>query len=149
MVIFTLGHSNRKIDDFLELLKINGIEMLVDIRRFPTSKWEQFKRENLKNTLEAAGVGYEYLGRELGGYRTGGYLKWMKTAMFKKGVRKLLALAREHSTVIMCAEKLPWMCHRRFLSAHLEKLGEAQIIHIIDRTRTVQQLQLIENRKTG
>jgi len=144
LIIFTIGHSNRSIEDFLELLKINRIEMLVDIRRFPTSKWEQFKGEKLKNTLEAVGVGYECLGRELGGYRTGGYHKWMQTAMFKKGVRRLLALARQHSTVIMCAEKLPWMCHRRFLSAHIQKLEAVQIFHIIDRKRTFQQLQLIE-----
>ena len=75
--IFTVGYGNRKFDDFVELLKRFSIELIIDVRRFPTSKWPEFVKENLQRTLPTKGVGYVHI-RELGGYR-GGYGVYTRT----------------------------------------------------------------------
>jgi uncharacterized protein (DUF488 family) len=71
--VWTIGHSNRPIETFLELLKEHNIEVLVDVRSFPTSKIEHFKREEIERWLPEKGIEYVWLGKELGGYRQGGY----------------------------------------------------------------------------
>lgn len=129
--IFTVGSSNRTWDEFLSLLKIYRIQALADVRRFPTSKFGHFKRENLAGALEKAGIDYIYLGQELGGYRSGGYEKYTSSERFKEGVEMLEKLAEKESVAIMCAEKLPQRCHRRFIGSNLKRRGW-QVIHIID-----------------
>ena len=66
LMIFSIGHSNRTLDEFLQILKKYGIELLVDVRHFPTSKWEWFKKESLREALKERNIGYEYLGDLLG-----------------------------------------------------------------------------------
>ncbi len=73
ITIWTIGHSNRSKETFLELLSENGIEVLVDVRSFPTSKIEHFKREEMERWLPEHRVEHVWLGKELGGYRLGGY----------------------------------------------------------------------------
>jgi len=129
-MLWTIGHSNRSKDAFLNLLNEHHIQTLVDIRRFSTSKIEHFKRENMEKWLTQNGVEYVWLGKELGGYRKGGYKHHMKTKLFRTGVEQLLKIAKQKRTCIMCMETNPKYCHRRFLSATLEKKG-VTVIHVL------------------
>ena len=130
--IWTIGHSNRSLETFLNLLNEHKIQVLADVRRFPTSKLEHFKREALEKWLPKQGIEYVWLGEELGGYRRGGYKKHMRTELFREGIKKLLEIARTKRTCIMCMEVNPKYCHRRFISAHLERKG-VRVIHIINK----------------
>jgi len=128
--IYTIGYGNRKFDDFVSLLKRFNIELVADVRAFPTSKWPEFVKENLQKTLSASGIDYVHL-RGLGGYRRGGYEAYMRTADFERGLEELTRLAREKATVIMCVEPSPSACHRRFIAERLRQ--EWEVIHIVDK----------------
>lgn len=132
VTIWTIGHSNRSVERFLELLEEHKIRTLIDIRSFPTSKIEHFKREEMERWLLEHGVEYVWFGRELGGYRRGGYQAHMKTKLFRDGVKKLLELAKQRRACIMCMERNPKYCHRRFVSAHLEGKG-VEMVHILEK----------------
>jgi uncharacterized protein (DUF488 family) len=127
--LWTIGYSNRSVNTFLELLKEHEIQVLVDVRHFPTSKMEHFKREQMEKWLLENGVEYVWLGKELGGYRKGGYKRYMRTKMFREGIKKLLDIASQKKTCIMCLEPNPKYCHRRFIAAYLERKG-VKVIHI-------------------
>jgi len=131
-ILWTIGHSNRSIEKFLALLTEHKIAVLVDIRSFPTSKVEHFKREEMEKWLPEHGIEYVWLGKELGGYRRGGYEAHMKTKLFREGIDKLLELARQKRVCIMCMERNPKYCHRRFLTAYLERKG-VEVIHILEK----------------
>ena len=133
-VIYTIGTSNRTLEEFIRILKLYRIEILVDVRRFPTSKFEHFKKENLKAEIGKAGIRYHYLGEELGGYREGGYLEYVKTEKFANGLEKLVKIASKGRTALMCCEKFPWKCHRRFIGYELIKKGW-KVMHVIDKDR--------------
>jgi len=133
--LWTIGHSNRTIKTFLELLREHNIEVLVDVRSFPTSKIEHFKREEMECWLPEHNIEYVWLGKELGGYRRGGYQKRMRTKLFKEGIKELLQIAALKRTCMMCMEPNPKYCHRRFISAHLERKG-VKVIHIIAKRQT-------------
>jgi len=134
MQIYTLGTSNRSWDEFVEILKSYHIELVVDVRRFPKSHWEWFSKEKMQALLLKEGIGYFYLGEELGGYRRGGYEGFMMTEEFKRGVLKLCEIAAEKKSAIICAERLPWRCHRRYISWALAEKGW-DVIHIIEKDR--------------
>jgi len=129
MEIYTIGHSNRSKEEFINLLKIHGIEIIIDIRRFPTSKITAYKKEILKEFLQKNGIDYIHL-ENLGGYR-GGYEKWMRSNEWKKDYEKLKEIAAERKAAIMCAEKLPFRCHRRYVAMRLRADGW-KVYHIID-----------------
>jgi len=135
IIIWTIGHSNRSIEIFLELLVEHGIQVLVDVRSFPTSKIEHFKREQMEKWLPQHGIEYVWVGKELGGYRRGGYKRHMQTKLFREGIRQLLEIAKVKPTCIMCMEVKPKYCHRRFISAHLER-KDVRVIHIIEKGQT-------------
>jgi uncharacterized protein (DUF488 family) len=128
--IWTIGHSNRSINVFLDLLREHEIQVLVDVRSFPTSKIEHFKREQMEKWLPEHGIEYVWLGKELGGYRKGGYKRHMRTKLFREGIKKLLEIASQKRTCVMCMEPNPKYCHRRFIAAHLER-KDVKVIHII------------------
>lgn len=134
--IFTIGHSTRSFEEFLSLLKQFKISILVDVRRFPTSKLEHFKKEKLEHLLKQEEIKYIHLGKELGGYRKGGYKKYTKTKNFRDGIEKLLKAAEKGRTAIMCAEKWVFRCHRRYIAEELAKRG-IEVIHIIDRGKII------------
>lgn len=137
LTLYSLGTSKRSIEEFLEVLKEFKISQVVDVRRWPTSKWfEHFKKENLEKILKENKIDYSHL-ENLGGYRKGGYENWSQTKDFKKALKDLIKIAKKKKTVFICAERLPWKCHRSFISRELEKLGY-KIIHIIDRERVWQ-----------
>lgn len=132
--IYTLGTSTRSREEFVDLLKLYKIKLVVDVRRFPTSRWEHFKKKNFQFFLEKEDIGYLYLGGELGGYRRGGYQEHLQTDLFRQGIERLEKVASCLPTAVVCAEKLPWRCHRRFIGEELRKRGW-QVIHIIDKKR--------------
>ncbi|MEM5830120.1 MAG: DUF488 domain-containing protein [Candidatus Aenigmatarchaeota archaeon] len=130
-LVFTIGHSNREINDFLNLLKKHNIKILVDVRRFPTSKkFPWFNKENLKNVLGKHDIKYVHI-EELGGFREGGYENYMNTEEFKKGFKKLLELINKDVVCIMCAERFYWKCHRRFIIKKLKENENVEVINII------------------
>jgi uncharacterized protein (DUF488 family) len=129
--IFTIGTSTREIKEFLQLLSKYNIKNLADVRSFPSSRMPHFCQKELKSFLLDNGVNYTYLGKELGGFRQGGYKKHMQTHLFKEGIDKLEHIANSGNTAYMCAEKFPWRCHRRFISIALQEKGW-EVIHIID-----------------
>lgn len=133
-LIYTLGTSTHSPEEFIELLTSHGVEVVVDVRKFPSSRFEHFNRERLTKLLGEVGIAYISMGEELGGYRRGGYSNFTATAEFQKALKKLEKIAWERKTAIVCAERFPWRCHRRFIALELEKLGW-QVNHIIDMGR--------------
>ena len=130
--IFTLGTSRRSEEDFVEILLSYGIQVLVDVRRFPKSKMPAFNREYLEDLLKKEGIQYRYLGNELGGFRKGGYEEYTLTDHFIKGVDEIEDIAEDSITVLICAERFPWKCHRRWISRELHRRGW-RVEHIIDK----------------
>jgi len=130
--IYTLGTGQRSIEDFIEIINSYNIEAVIDVRSFPKSKFEHFKRENLAPLLRKEGFEYYYLGKELGGFRKGGYLAYTNTVEFEKGINILESIATARLSLIICAERFPWKCHRRFIARALHKKGW-EIDHIIDK----------------
>ena len=133
--IYTIGTSNRDLDEFIHILKSFDIELIVDVRRFPTSKFEYFKKENLEIALRKNDIRYRYLGDLLGGFREGGYQNYMENEDFKRGLEQLLSLAERHRVAILCREKFPWKCHRWLISKRLTEEGY-KVIHILDEKKT-------------
>jgi uncharacterized protein (DUF488 family) len=140
-IVFTIGHSRHAADHFLALLHAHEIDRLVDVRSQPRSKWApHFDTEALERLLDARGVDYVYLGRQLGGrpddrafYRQDGTVDYARRAAapdFEAGIRRLVELARDRRTAILCAEEDPSRCHRRLLVAPaLMRIGAA-VVHV-------------------
>ena len=126
--LFSLGTSNRSFEEFLNILKKFAIQRVIDIRRFPTSRFPHFKKDILENLLKKENIEYVYLGELLGGYRRQGYIAFMETEEFKKGLERLKKLAKEKRSVIICCERFYFKCHRRFVASKLEK--DFEIIHL-------------------
>lgn len=143
--VFTIGHSTRPIEELLALLAENEVELLVDVRRFPGSRRHpQFSRDALASSLQAAGIEYRHEPR-LGGRRNArpysphtawrvdafrGYADHMETAEFQEALETLIHLSREKTVAILCAEAVPWRCHRRLISDALVARG-LEVRHIL------------------
>lgn len=130
--IYTLGTGLRSLEDFIEIINSFKIEHVIDVRSYPSSKLEYFKKANLESLLAKEGVAYHYLGRELGGFRKGGYENYSETGEFERGITVLEGIAVENASVIICAERFPWKCHRRFIARALHNRGWT-VKHIIDK----------------
>lgn len=145
LALWTVGHSTRPLEEFIETLKSFEISVLVDVRSFPGSRrYPHFNRESLTVSLPAAGIAYRHF-PELGGRRRvlshsnnmawrnktfRGYADYMETAEFREGVARLLEVANESRTSIMCAEAVWWRCHRSLISDYLKVKG-IEVVHII------------------
>jgi len=130
--IYTIGSANRLAEEFFNLLKTYQADFLVDIRRYPTSQLRDcFRKENLSLLAQQHQINYLWLGEYLGGFRPEGYLKFMETPLFKEGLRKLEELVFQGRVFLMCAEKLPWRCHRALLGWRLNRKGW-KVIHVLD-----------------
>ncbi len=143
--VFTIGHSTLTADEFIGLLEGNNVEQLADVRRFPGSRRHpQFAREALEASLRAVGIRYLWL-PELGGRRAPrkdshntawrndgfrGYADYMETEAFQLGIHRLMALARDKPTAIMCAERAWQQCHRSLISDWLKANGW-EVTHIL------------------
>jgi uncharacterized protein (DUF488 family) len=135
MILFTIGHSTKTLEEFLQLLKLYEIKRVVDVRRFPQSKrFPHFNRTNLEQIIPAQGMMYSWSGDTLGGFRKEGYQEHMKSEEFTKGINLLLSLAEREQTVIMCSEKDWTRCHRKEIAEYLTKQGH-QVIHIVSETQ--------------
>jgi uncharacterized protein (DUF488 family) len=131
-VIFTLGTSTRTPEEFVACCRAFGVRRIADVRRFPTSRtFPQFVREAFATFLRDAGIEYAHLGPALGGYRPGGYEAYTATPAFAAGLAELERLARGAPTAVVCSERLPWRCHRRFIARALEARGW-RVVHIIE-----------------
>jgi uncharacterized protein (DUF488 family) len=139
--VYTLGHSRHMAEHFSELLRGHQLERLADVRSHPSSKWSpQFAKAALSALLRGRGIDYVFLGRELGGrpegahfYTTEGHLdseRRAQAADFLAGLKRLIELARERRTVILCAEEDPSHCHRRRLVAPALQRAGVSVVHI-------------------
>ena len=136
-VVLTVGHSTRAQDDFIALLQAHAVKQLADVRTIPRSRHNpQFNRDRIALALERAGIRYVHM-KALGGLRHPrpnslnngwrnagfrGYADYMQTSEFAKGLRRLMKTARTKRTAIMCAEAVPWRCHRSLI-------GDALLAH--------------------
>ena len=143
--LWTIGHSTRSLNEFLELLGGQEIEALADVRRFPGSrKYPQYNQDALAVSLPEAGVDYSRF-PELGGRRRPrpdsrntvwrnesfqGYADYMETDAFRTGIERLAKLARKKRTAIMCSEAVWWRCHRSLIADYLKVRG-AEVRHIM------------------
>jgi uncharacterized protein (DUF488 family) len=145
VTIWTIGHSNRPLGDFISLLRAQGIELVADIRRYPVSRRNpHFGSDALRSALSEAGVVYLAV-PDLGGRRRPlpwspnqglrsaqfrGFADYMATPEFAAAVEALLAAARDKRTAVMCAEALPWRCHRSLIADALVARG-VEVLHIL------------------
>jgi uncharacterized protein (DUF488 family) len=129
--VFTIGHSTRPIEDFVALLAAHGVTQLVDVRTVPRSRHNpQFNAETIAGRLAAANIGYAHAAG-LGGFRrpapdsrnTGwrnlsfrGYADYMETADFGENLVSVIELSRHDRVALMCAEAVPWRCHRSLIA---------------------------------
>jgi uncharacterized protein (DUF488 family) len=136
--IFTIGHSTRSIDEFVKLLQIYDITEVIDVRSIPKSRHNpQFSAEVLKQSLKRARIRYNHL-KKLGGLRHAkkdslnlgwhnasfrGFADYMATQEFSEGLEALMKIATSRETAIMCAEAVPWRCHRSLIGDALAKKG--------------------------
>ena len=132
--VWTLGTSNRSWEEFTRFLQMYRLEMVIDVRSFPTSKFAHFKQASLNPSLAEAGFGYYNLGKELGGYRKEGYEAYTQTLPYLAGIELLERMSSRCRSAVMCAERLPWRCHRRFIGRSLRDRGW-KVIHLIDEKR--------------
>ena len=136
--VLTVGHSTRSIEEFIQLLEAHGVRRIVDVRTVPRSRHNpQFGKEALAKSLKKAGIGYELM-PGLGGLRrplpdsvnTGwrnksfrGYADYMQTPQFQQSLQQLIAVASRECVAIMCAEAVPWRCHRSLIADALAARG--------------------------
>ena len=128
--LFTIGHSTRTIDEFLDMLSTFRIEIVADVRSIPGSRRNpQFNEDSLRDSLKDNGIGYTHMAG-LGGLRHTtkssintawenlsfrGYADYMQTKEFNDSLEQLIVLVKEKVTAIMCAEAVPWRCHRSLI----------------------------------
>jgi uncharacterized protein (DUF488 family) len=138
VTVFTIGHSTRPIDEFIHLLTAHGVQRLVDVRTIPQSRHNpQFGRDQLSASLENARIHYTHI-PGLGGLRrprkdstnTGwrnasfrGYADYMQTPDFEESLNRCIELANVEPVVLMCAESVPWRCHRSLIADALLARG--------------------------
>lgn len=142
--LYTVGHSTRSLEEFVALLRENGVRRLADVRRYPGSKrYPHFGRETLGAALAEAGIEYRHM-PALGGRRPPrpdsankawrndgfrGYADYMETEEFREAAAELLRVAEEAPTAVMCAEAVWWRCHRGLIADYAKSLG-VEVIHI-------------------
>lgn len=141
-VLYTVGHSVHPIDHFIEILKMNRIDAVADVRSSPYSKFTpQFNRESLKKSLKNHGIRYVFLGEELGARRDEPecyernkvvYRKVANLLSFKSGISRLREGTEKMRVAIMCAEKDPLTCHRTVLVAHFARDKFSDTLHILE-----------------
>jgi uncharacterized protein (DUF488 family) len=151
MVILTIGHSARPLEEFIGLLLAHGVKRLIDVRTVPRSRHNpQFNRDTLPEILAAEGIGYTHM-PGLGGLRHSGadspnrgwrndgfrgFADYMQTGEFAENIEKLIELGKHERIAFMCAEAVPWRCHRSLIADALLVRG-VDVIHIIGKTSVI------------
>ncbi len=149
-ILWTIGHSTRPINEFLSFLKTHGIQQLIDVRTVPRSRHNpQFNTETLKNSLMDTAINYRHESA-LGGLRKPkkdsinlgwrnasfrGYADYMQSAIFEEALEKLMIDGQELRTVVMCAEAVPWRCHRSLIADALS-VNDWDVRHIMSATQS-------------
>ena len=149
-IIYTVGHSTRPVDAFIALLSAHGVTALADVRTVPRSRHNpQFNGEALATSLALAGIGYRAF-PGLGGFRRAspqspnagwrnasfrGYADYMQTPAFRENLDQLTTLAADQTVAVMCAEAVPWRCHRSLIADALSVRG-IRAEEIVSETRT-------------
>ncbi len=146
MTIWTVGHSNRILEEFITLLKAHRIESVADVRSYPGSrKFPHFNREALHEALAVAGIEYRHI-PQLGGRRRASrdssrhkawrnegfraYAEHMESDEFAEGIARVLETASQRNTAVMCAEALWWRCHRQLIADYLKVRGH-RVVHLL------------------
>ena len=148
-VVLTVGHSTRPLDEFIALLEAHTVARLIDVRTVPRSRHNaQFNRDTLPAALATEGIGYEHVAG-LGGFRKThagsqnrgwrntsfrGYADYMQTTEFADQLERLIAIAKRERIVLMCAEAVPWRCHRSLIADALV-VHHVRVEEIISTTR--------------
>jgi uncharacterized protein (DUF488 family) len=148
-LVFTIGHSNRSLESFIRLLQAHEVRRVIDVRTVPRSRHNpQFNRDTLPKALRAVKIGYRHLAG-LGGLRHAspaslntawrnasfrGYADYMQTDAFAESLQKLLDLSGDRQVAIMCAEAVPWRCHRSLIADALLVRGVG-VEHIMSGVR--------------
>lgn len=147
MVVYTIGHSTRTIDEFLAILREGGVTRIADVRAFPASKRHpQFTKASLAAALEDAGIDYHHMpalggrrrAKKHGASRNGlwkvdafrNYADYAETPAFAAALDELEGLAREQPTAFMCAEAVWWQCHRRLITDYMLVRGWT-VVHLL------------------
>ncbi len=146
-LIYTIGHGNHPLDRFLGLLSDAGIELVVDVRSFPASRYlPHFNRKALQETLIASGIDYHYLGDLLGGRPPGfgkerplTYEDAVKREGFREGLAQLIELSSRKRCAVMCAEQDPNRCHRRHIITRALVRPGISVMHILGDGTLVQE----------
>lgn len=149
MHLYTIGHSTRTLDEFLKLLEQHRIELLLDVRTVPKSRHvPHFNSETLARSLELQGIEYHHF-KQLGGLRKPskdslnvgwrnlsfrGFADYMQTTEFQKALPQALELASAKRAALMCAEAVPWRCHRSLIADALLAFYHVEVRHIISET---------------
>ncbi len=146
VTLYTVGHSNRSLDELLEMLVAEGIDTLVDVRAQPhSSRHPQFSGDALRAGVEGAGMIYHWAGRQLGGRRPvstdsrhraleqglRGYADYMDTGDFQRAAAQLRNMAAKSPCAILCAERLPENCHRNLIADYLT-LQAVRVVHLVN-----------------
>jgi uncharacterized protein (DUF488 family) len=147
VTLYTIGHGDRRLDEFLPLLGDRAIQSLVDVRAQPHSRrFPHFSKDALREAAENLGIVYHWAGRQLGGHRPAkpqsphqaleaglrGYADYMESDRFQESAAQLVNLAAKSTTAILCAERSPERCHRRLIADYLTLRG-VEIVHLLDR----------------
>ena len=167
LTLFTIGHSNVPAKKIIELLHQYNIQVLVDVRSSPYSKYvPQFNRETFQSTLEREGLEYKFAGEYLGGrpkdptcYKNGrlpdghadflslvDYQAVMTKEWYQKGIQRLVEIAQEKPTAFMCSEEDPARCHRQHLISQTLLMQGIEVLHIRSNGR-LQKAWLLEKKK--
>jgi len=147
-LIYTVGHSNHTTKAFVDLLFRHHVTLVADVRSQPYSRWApQFNRETLRHSLQQAGIAYRFLGDALGGrpsdmelYTAGrpDYRRMEQTDAYRRGIERVLELARTECVAMMCGEADYQQCHRHLLIAQTLLKRGVNVLHIKPDGRTVQ-----------
>jgi uncharacterized protein (DUF488 family) len=149
-VVFTIGHTTRPLAEFISLVQAHGVDLVLDVRTVPRSRHNpQFNRETFPDALEAAGIDYEHVGA-LGGFRRAGadspnagwrnasfrgYADYMQTPAFAAAIESVVDQAKSRHLALMCAEAVPWRCHRSLIADALLVRG-TRVEEIVSAART-------------
>jgi uncharacterized protein (DUF488 family) len=146
-VLFTIGHSTRRLEEFVEILRAHGVRRLVDVRSIPRSRHNpQFNRDTLSHVLRNRRISYRHV-KSLGGLRRArpdstenagwrnasfrGFADYMQTPEFARALDQLVRFAADRPTAILCAESVPWRCHRSLIADALTVRG-VRVRHIFN-----------------
>ena len=153
--ILSIGHSNHTEEKFLELLRATRVEVVADVRSVPISAYcPHFNQERLRQTLDDAGIGYVFLGDELGGRPDGDkyydednrvrYDAVAESDIFRRGLERLLEGAKKYRVAMMCSEGSPAQCHRHLLISRVLEIQGVSVTHVLPDGSTQSAVEILE-----